>query len=272
VGSVVTWAEAGVGVVATQAFVEASYGPLGLALMEGGKSPSEALKSLLATDPSPQVRQVAMLDFRGRVANHTGVECIPQAGHVSGRGFSAQANLMRNRRVWPAMASAFRRTTGDLTSRLLASLDAAEGAGGDVRGRQSAAILVVRTKPSGSPWHDKVVDLRVEDHPEPLRELRRLVVLHQAYEHANKGDELMGRGKLKEATEQYRMATEKAPTNDELRFWEAVGLANHGRLGEARKIMRRVFEKNGDWQRVLRDLPSRRLLNVSKEDLRELLS
>src|SRR5437899_12471637 len=189
VGSVVTWAEAGVGVVATQALVEASYGPLGLALMQGGKSPTEALKSLLATDPSPRVRQVAILDFRGRVATHTGEECIPQAGHISGRGFSTQANLMRNRRVWPAMASAFRRTTGDLTSRLLASLDAAEGAGGDVRGRQSAAILVLRTKPSGSPWHDKVVDLRVEDHPAPLKELSRLVVLHQAYEHENEGGE-----------------------------------------------------------------------------------
>ena len=272
VGSIVTWAESGVGVVATQAFVDASYGPLGLALMKGGKTPREALKSLLATDRSPRIRQVALLDHQGRVAVHTGDECVSQAGHVSGRGFSVQANLMRNRRVWPAMATAFRRAKGNLTSRLLASLDAAEGAGGDIRGRQSAAILVVRIRPSGSSWRDEIVDLRVEDHPEPLKELRRLVVLHQGYEYANRGDELMSRGKLKEATEQYRLATEKVPKNEELQFWEAVGLANHGEPERAKKILNKVFQRNEDWKEVLRRLPSPRLLDVDKETLRMLVS
>jgi uncharacterized Ntn-hydrolase superfamily protein len=268
----VTWAEPGVGVVATQAFVEVSYGPLGLALIKGGKTPREALKSLLATDPNPAVRQVAMLDSRGRVAMHTGGRCTPHAGHATGKGFSAQANLMRNRRVWGAMASAFRRSRGDLTSRLLAALDAAEAAGGDIRGRQSAAILVVRTKPTGAPWRDKILDLRVEDNPEPLKELRRLVVLHQAYEHENKGDELMAKGKLTEAIEQYRLAAQHAPKNEELIFWEAVGLANNGRVPEAKKILKRVFKKNRDWKEVLSRLPRSGILRLEKDAMRDLLS
>jgi uncharacterized Ntn-hydrolase superfamily protein len=272
VGSIVPWAESGVGVAATQAFVDASYGPLGLALMKGGKAPREALKSLLATDRSPRVRQVALLDHRGRVAVHTGDACIANAGHLSGRGFSVQANLMRNRRVWPAMASAFRRAKGNLASRFLATLDAAEEAGGDIRGRQSAAMLVVRIKPSGSSWRDELVDLRVEDDPEPLKELRRLVVLHQSYDHANRADELMTKGKLKEATEQYRLATENVSKNEELLFWEAVGLANHGKPEKAKKILDRVFKKNEDWREVLRRLPGPRLLNVDKETFRMLVS
>jgi len=268
----VTWAEPGVGVVATQAFVEVSYGPLGLALMRGGKTPREALKSLLATDPNPAVRQVAMLDTRGRVAVHTGGKCTPQAGHVTGKGFSAQANLMRNRRIWGAMSSAFRSTHGNLTSRLLAALDAAEAAGGDIRGRQSAAILIVRTKPTGAPWRDKLLDLRVEDHPEPLKELRRLVALHRAYEYADKGDELMAKGKLAEATEQYRLARQQAPRSEELIFWEAIGLANNGRVPEAKKILKQVFRRNKDWKVTLSRLKSSGMLKVDAGTVRDLLS
>ena len=230
VGSVVTWAEGGVGVVATQAFVEASYGPLGLALMRGGKNPQQALKSLLATDPRPEIRQVAVLDYRGRVAAHTGKKCMAEAGHVTGRGFSCQANIMRSKRVWRAMANSFRKSKGSLSERLMLALESAEKAGGDLRGRQSAAMLIVKVDGSSMPWQHRVVDLRVEDNPKPLVELRRLLEIHEAYTHANEGDALLEKGDMKRALEEYEKSAKLYPENVELGFWEAVTLINHGEL------------------------------------------
>lgn len=271
VGSVVTWAEAGVGVVATQASAEISYGPLGLALMKGGKTPQQALKSLLATDPTPEVRQVAMLDVRGRVAAHTGRRCIPEAGHITGRGFSCQANIMRNKRVWRAMANSFRRSTGSLAERLMEALESAEQAGGDLRGRQSAAMLVVKVQGSSMPWRDRVVDLRVEDHPQPLVEMRRLLKIHGAYEHANEGDNLMDKGDTKKAMEEYKRSADLYRENPELRFWQAVTLIDHGELEEGRSMLRKVFRSNGDLRAMLRTLPSVGRLKVDKEELQRLL-
>ncbi|MDA4113532.1 MAG: DUF1028 domain-containing protein [Thaumarchaeota archaeon] len=271
VGSVVSWAEAGVGVVATQASVEVSYGPLGLALMKGGKTAQHALKSLLATDPRPEVRQVAMLDSRGRVAVHTGRRCMPEAGHESGRGFSVQANIMRNRRVWGAMARSFRGSKGSLAERLMLALESAEQTGGDLRGRQSAAILVVKLKGSSTPWHDRVVDLRVEDHPQPLVEMRRLLKVHAAFTHANNGDLLMEKGENRKALEEYRRSAELSPENPELRFWQAVTLLNHGELEEGRSLLRSVFKANGDLRVLLGRLPAVGMLKVDKETLRQLL-
>src|SRR5208283_3273426 len=246
VGSVVTWAEAGVGIVATQASVEISYGPLGLALMKGGKTPQQALKSLLATDPRPEVRQVAMLDVRGRVATHTGKKCLAEAGHAAGRGFSCQANIMRSKRVWKAMANSFRKSKGELAERLMLALESAEKAGGDLRGKQSAAILVVKVNGSSMPWHDRVVDLRVEDHPQPLVEMRRLLRIHEAFTHANNGDLLMEKGENKKALEEYRKSSELSPENPELKFWQAVTLINHGELAQGKILLKSVFRANGD--------------------------
>jgi uncharacterized Ntn-hydrolase superfamily protein len=272
VGSVVTWAEAGVGVVATQSFVDVSYGPLGLALMKGGKNPQQALKSLLATDPRPEVRQVAMLDSRGRVAVHTGRKCLPEAGHITGRGFSAQGNIMRNRRVWKAMAGTFRKSKGNLAERLLAALDSAERAGGDLRGRQSAALLVVKVSGTGMPWQGKTVDLRVEDHPYPLVELRRLLKVHDAFVHADNGDLMMEKGDARRALQEYGQAAELCPENPELRFWQAVAMLNIGEVRQGRTIMRSVFRKNKDMKTLLRSLPQMGLLKVDKETLRALLA
>jgi uncharacterized Ntn-hydrolase superfamily protein len=271
VGSVVTWAEAGVGIVATQASVEISYGPLGLALMKGGKTPQQALKSLLATDPRPDVRQVAMLDARGRVAVHTGRRCMPEAGHESGRGFSVQANIMRNRRVWGAMARSFRKSKGALAERLMLALESAEQAGGDLRGRQSAAILVVRVSGSSSPWHDRVVDLRVEDHPQPLAEMRRLLRIHQAFTHANNGDLLMEKGENKRALEEYRKSSELSPENPELKFWQAVTLINHGELAQGKTLLKSVFKANDDLRTLVGRLPEVGLLETDRETLQQLL-
>jgi uncharacterized Ntn-hydrolase superfamily protein len=272
VGSVVTWAEAGVGVVATQAFAEISYGPLGLALMKGGKSPQQALKSLLATDPRPEVRQVAMVDVRGRVAVHTGRKCVPEAGHITGRGFSTQGNIMRSRRVWKAMAATFRRSKGSLAERLLAALDSAENAGGDLRGRQSAALLVVNVNASGMPWQEKVVDLRVEDHPRPLAELRRLFKVHEAFVHANNGDVMMEKGDTKRALEEYKRSAELCPDNPELKFWQAVTVLNQGDVSQGARLLKSVFRKNADMRVLLKSLPPLGLLKVDDKTLRALLA
>ena len=173
VGAAVPWAEAGVGAVATQSFVRIDYGPLGLSLMRAGRSADEALQSLLATDAQRDVRQVAMVDRGGAVAAWTGPKCIQAAGHATGKGYSVQANLMDRPTVWPAMARAYESADGDFAARLLAALEAAEREGGDIRGRQSAALLIVRAESTGRPWEDRLVDLRVDDHAAPLPELRR---------------------------------------------------------------------------------------------------
>ncbi|MDH3745921.1 MAG: DUF1028 domain-containing protein, partial [Acidobacteriota bacterium] len=206
VGSVVTWAEAGVGAVATQSFVEVSYGPLGLELMKAGKTASEALEALLAVDSNRAVRQVAMVDRHGNVAVHTGESCISEAGHSLGEQFSTQANLMARDTVWGAMAEAYKNAEGDLAARLMAALEAGEAEGGDIRGKQSAAILIVPGESQGAPWRERKVDLRVEDYPQPLEELGRLLRIQRAYQHMNHGDELMANQDLEGAVEAYGTA------------------------------------------------------------------
>ncbi|MGE0132163.1 MAG: DUF1028 domain-containing protein [Blastocatellales bacterium] len=206
VGAIVPWAEAGVGAVATQSFVEPAYGPLGLTLMRAGKSAPEALKSLLAGDAQAGVRQVAMIDAQGRVAAHTGEHCIIAAGHHTGSNYSVQANLMLKDTVWGAMAKAFENTKGDLADRLLAALEAAEAEGGDIRGKQSAAIIVVSGKPTGKPWADRLFDLRVEDHSAPVTELKRLVKLQRAYTRMNTGDDLFSKNDIAGALREYSAA------------------------------------------------------------------
>ena len=272
VGSAVTWAEAGVGAVATQSLVEISYGPLGLALMRAGKSAAEALAALLAADEERALRQVAIVDTEGRVAVHTGGRCIADAGHETGDGFSVQANMMANPGVWPAMARAYRTAEGDLAERMLAALEAGQATGGDVRGKQSAAILIVKPASTGRPWADTAMELRVEDHPEPIRELRRVVGLHRAYRHMNRGDELLGAGEVEEALGEYRTAAEIAPQIEELPFWHAVTLADLGRVDEALPIFRDVFARNADWATLLPRLPQAGLLRDDPEMLKRILA
>lgn len=272
VGSIVAWAEAGVGVVATQSIVEVSYGPLGLDLMRRGLTANQALKALLSVDKNPEVRQVAMLDKNGNVAAHTGSKCIPEAGHIVGEGFSAQANLVKSKDVWIEMAEAFKSNKGPLCWRLLSALEAAEAAGGDIRGRQSACIVVVRTTSTGSYWSDKIVDLRVEDHEEPLKELRRLLILHEAYTHANNGDSLVAEGRVEEALEEYSRACEKAPDKEELKFWRALTMYVHGRREESKVLFKEVFLKNSNWRIVLKSLLKTDLFPIKEEDVSWILT
>ena len=251
VGPIVPWAAPGVGAVATQANVEVAYGPRGLELMEAGIAAEQALAKLIAEDPGAAGRQVAMVDAAGRVAVHTGEQCMPYAGHATGDGVSCQANIMRSDTVWPAMLHAFSSAEGSLATRLLAALDAAEAEGGDLRGRQSAAILVVPAE--GERWR-KVVSLRVEDHPAPLPELRRLVQLHKAYALAAEGDELVNQERHDEAAERFRRASELAPGNDELLFWAGLGTAQSGDLDAGVAQVQRAIDQHEGWRELLERL------------------
>jgi uncharacterized Ntn-hydrolase superfamily protein len=248
VGSVVSWARSGVGAVATQSIAEPAYGPRLLERLEEGEEPQDALEALVEDDEAGRFRQVAAVDAEGRVAVHTGDGCIQHAGHETGDGFSAQANMMASPGVWPAMAEAFRNADGVLSRRLLAALEAAEAAGGDVRGRQSAALLVVAGE--AEPWR-RQVDLRVEDDPEPLAELGRLLDLHDAYELASRGDDLVGEGRNAEAADLYRQAAEMAPGSEELVFWSGVSMMQSGDVEEGREILQRLIAANDGWRQLL---------------------
>jgi uncharacterized Ntn-hydrolase superfamily protein len=272
VGPTVPWLEAGVGAVATQSFVRVDYGPLGLALMRAGKSADEALQSLLATDPQKDVRQVAMVDREGNVAAWTGPKCIQAAGNHTGKGYSVQANLMDQPTVWPAMAKAYEAATGDFADRLLAALEAAEREGGDIRGRQSAALVIVRAEASGKPWEDRLVDLRVDDNPAPLVELRRLLALHRAYDEMNQGDDAAAKEEWSAAGEHYTKATKMAPEIAELPFWSAVTLFMAGKEEEALPIFRQVFAQEERWARLVPRLPASGLLPTDPAKIARILA
>jgi uncharacterized Ntn-hydrolase superfamily protein len=254
VGSVVPWAESGVGVVAVQAFPNPAHGPEAMALLGSGAAPAAALASLLAGDAEAEFRQLALTDARGRVIAHTGARCIPEAGHFLGDRFSAQANLMDRGTVWGSMAAAFEQAEGDLAERMLVALEAAEAEGGDLRGRQSAAIVVVPTQPPDAPGADRVFDLRVEDHVDPVTELRRLVEMRRAYLDLTAGDDLVSKGDLEAALAAYRAGMERLPAgaiDGEAAFWTGVALAAEGRFDEALEFLREAQTQHDAWVRLV---------------------
>jgi uncharacterized Ntn-hydrolase superfamily protein len=317
VGQIVPWAEAGVGAVATQSFVDPSYGKNGLELMRQGKTAVEALQELTKADKSSQVRQVAFVDANGNSAAFTGQNDIPAAGHIvgslsgparellclgglstpgrepvlhkrpcsffqGGHNFSVQANLMSNDKVWPAMAKAFEETKGDLAERMLAALDAAQSVGGDIRGRQSAALIVVSRRSSGKPWEDRIFDLRVDDNVEPLKELRRLVALQRAYNHMNAGDLAVEHKDQEAALREYAAAEQIAETAEgipasrlaEMRFWHAVALVNMKRVDESLSIFAKVFAgpAGANWRELVGRLPHSELLPNDPELIKRIQS
>jgi uncharacterized Ntn-hydrolase superfamily protein len=271
IGPFVPWAEAGVGAVATQSFVDPSYGKLGLDLMRAGRSGPDGLKGLLAADEARDVRQVAMIDARGRVAAHTGAKCIPAAGHHVGDGYSVQANLMAEDKVWPAMSRAFESAQGDLADRMLAALDAAQAAGGDIRGRQSAALVVVSGKPTGKPWLDRTFDLRVDDHPEPVAELRRLARLQRAYNLMNEGDLAVEKGDHEAALRAYSGAGAMVPENAEMTYWHAVALVNMKRVDESLPLFAKAFRIDPNWKTLTPRLVGVGLLPDDKDAMEKIL-
>jgi uncharacterized Ntn-hydrolase superfamily protein len=251
----VAWAEAGVGAVATQAFGDPAYGKLGLDLMRAQKSAPDALAGLLAADPMKNVRQVAMIDALGRVAAHTGSTTIPEAGHIVGDGFSVQANMMLKNTVWPAMAEAYGGAKGELVDRLLAALDAAEAEGGDIRGRQSAAIRIVEAKSTGRPWIDTIFDLRVDDAAEPLIEIRRLVAVRRAYIHMRLANEAAQRSDLETAEREFTVAERLIGDNPEMRYWHGISLLSLGKIDDGLAILREVGRRDRNWIELTLRLP-----------------
>ncbi len=271
VGTLVPWAEAGVGAVATQSFVKVEYGPEGLKLMREGKSAKETLAQLIAEDDGQAIRQVAMIDANGIVASHTGEKCIEAAGHQQGKGYSVQANLMDKSTVWPAMAKAYENAKGDLAERMMVALEAAEAEGGDIRGKQSVAMLIVSGEPTGIPWKDNILDIQIADHPEPLKEMRRLLRVHRAYEHANQGDLYLEHNEIEKALEEYARATEYYPENVELPYWTAITLAGIDQLDKALPIFKEVFERDPDLKRLTPRLVKAGLLPDDEELLKKIM-
>ncbi|MDH3453282.1 MAG: DUF1028 domain-containing protein, partial [Gammaproteobacteria bacterium] len=260
VGSGVSWAEPGVGAVATQSFIDPNYGPLGLQLMRAGKDAAQALEALLTVDEHANVRQVGMVDANGIVANHTGDQSIVEHCETAGDGYTVQANLMRKSTVCAAMVAAFEAAGGDLAERMMVALEAAEGEGGDIRGKQSAALLVVsgdRTLPA---WGGRLFDLRVEDHAEPLVELRRLITLQRAYNLMNDGDAHMTAGAVDQAVAAYGAAEALVPQSHEMIFWHAVTLAGAGQVDQVLPLFESAFARWPQWREVVLRLPGSGLL------------
>jgi uncharacterized Ntn-hydrolase superfamily protein len=273
VGSVVSWGEAGIGVVATQSLVNKSFGLRGLELLKQGKSPQEAINNLLTDDEGREVRQVAILDTKGNVATHTGSKCIKHAGHKVGDNYSVQANMMLSDKVWPAMAEAFEKFENlPLSERIIKSLEAAESVGGDIRGKQSAALLIVAGNSPENKWEDPIIELRVEDHNEPLKELSRLLKIFRAYEHMNNGDLAIEKGDMARALKEYDAAQMMFPENLEMTYWTAISLANQNKLKEALVLFKKVFKKDDNWRLLTERLPHSELLNLKEEDLKKILS
>ena len=272
VGSIVSWAEAGVGAVATQSLVNPAFGEQGLKLLREGKTPAEALEIMIKSDEGRDFRQVSVINAAGDVATHTGSKCIADASHIVGENFSVQANMMLNKEVVPAMAEAFRKSTGTLAERLVAALKGAQDAGGDIRGQQSAALLVVRGKPTGQLWKDRKVDLCVEDHPNAVKEIARLLKVHQAYEHMNNGDLAIEEKDEQRALAEYGAAQKMFPENLEMKYWTAVSLVNIGQLEKALPLFKEIFAKDENWKTLTPRLIDNELLIVDDEGLQKILN
>jgi uncharacterized Ntn-hydrolase superfamily protein len=268
VGTAVSWGEAGVGVVATQSFTNKSFGLRGLAMLKSGLSPQVALDSLISNDDGAAFRQVAILNTEGQVASHTGAKCIEEAGHINGENFSVQANMMLKKSVVPAMENAWKTNSGlSLAERMIEVLKAAQAEGGDIRGKQSAALLIVKGQGTNEPWNDRILDLRVDDHENPIEELGRLVTVFRAYEHMNQGDLYVEKGVMQEAMNEYNAAMKMFPDNLEMQYWTAITLANDGEIDRAAKMLKKIYKGDNNWRELTKRLPKVGLLVVEENEL-----
>ncbi len=272
VGPIVAWGEAGVGVVATQSFVNVSYGLKGLDLLKEGFSPKQVVNKLTTEDEGRDFRQLAVLDKNGDSFSFTGKKCVEYASNIYGKDYSVQANMMLNSTVPKAMEESFKNSKGlPLAERLVLALEAAQKEGGDIRGKQSASLLVVRGESTGKTWEDKLVDLRVDDNKNPLEELKRLLKVHRAYEHMNNGDLAVEVNDMETALKEYSLAEEMFPGNEEMLYWRAVALANKGHLDEALPLFKQVFEKNINWHEMTKRITKNGLLIVDDESFTKIL-
>ncbi len=273
VGTSVSWAEAGVGAVATQSFTNKSFGIRGLKLLKDGKTAQEALTILLSDDPGIDVRQVAIVDNKGNVAVHTGKGCVQFAGDIKGDQYSVQSNMMLTSKVPAAMSKAYEASKGKpLAQRVMAALNAAQAVGGDIRGKQSAAIIIVPAVSKGEPWNERTVDLRVDDSSQPLTELERLLKVHEAYQFMNEGDLAVEKNNMPKAMALYGSAMKMFPNNLEMQYWTAVTLANNKEVSKALPMFKKIFAQNPNWKEMTRRLPAVQLLTVTDAELKQILS
>jgi uncharacterized Ntn-hydrolase superfamily protein len=252
VGFIVPWLEAGVGAVATQATVNVSLGPVALEMLRNGWSAERVIAALVAGDEHPAIRQIGVVDAEGHAAAHTGSDCIPACGHIVGDGFSTHGNLLERDAVWQALAPAYETALAEqlpFAERLLRALEAAEAAGGDVRGSQSAAIVIVDAELRPAFWKGVSMDLRVEDNANPVPELRRLVNLWEAQALLDDEGDAAKAG-MPEA-QRYAEARRRAPDFWELAFWTALGMAERGEMDAARREMSAAMAADAHWRRTL---------------------
>ncbi|MDP2366577.1 MAG: DUF1028 domain-containing protein [Ignavibacteria bacterium] len=271
VGSIVAWGEAGVGVVATQSFVNPSFGQHGLELLKTGKTAQEVVDQLIASDVGRDVRQLAIVDSKGNSTGYTGSKCISEAGHIVGDNYSVQANMMLKKTVWGAMSKAFENSKGPLAERLITALEAAQNEGGDIRGKQSACLLVVKGNPTGNIWEDRLIDLRVEDNPNPVDEIKRLLKVYRAYEHMNKGDLAVEKNDMKLAMDEYNAAMKMFPENLEMKYWTAVTLANTGDVEKALPMFKEIFAADENWKELTKRLVPVGLLTVDENSFKKII-
>ena len=271
VGTLVTWAEAGVGAIATQSFLNVEFGPNGLKLLKEGKSAQEVVDIMIEADEGRDFRQLAVVDKDGNTANYTGSKCIIAAGDYNEKGFSVQANLMKNDEVWPVMADAYKNAKGPFADRLIQALEAAQSVGGDIRGKQSAAILIVKAESSGKIWEDVDLRITIDDHKEPLKELRRVYNVKLAYDHMNKGDYYVEKNDMTNALKEYGTAQKMFPDNLEMKYWTAIALANSNRMAEALPIFKSIFYHNENWRILTPRLTKNGMLTVNESDLKKIM-
>lgn len=272
VGSIVSWGEAGVGVIATQSFVNPSFGQRGLEMLKQGMTAQEVVDLLIASDEGRDFRQLAIVDAKGNSAAYTGSKCIPEAGHIVGDNYCVEANLMLSNLVWSEMSKAFESSDGPLAERLVAALEAAQNVGGDIRGQQSAAILIVKGEATGKLWEDRYIDLRVEDHPEPVKEIKRLLKVFRAYEHMNNGDLAVEKNDMKLAMEHYSAAMKMFPENLEMKYWTAVTLVNNGQLEQALPMFKEIFSIDDNWRKLTPRLTKVGMLNTDEKTLEKIIT
>lgn len=273
VGTTVSWAEAGVGAVATQSLTNKSFGIRGLALLKAGKTAQEALDILLSDDANKEDRQVGIVDSKGNVANFTGNKCIAFAGELKGKNFAVQSNMMLTDKVPTAMAKAFEASSKlPIAERVLEAMKAAQKAGGDIRGKQSAAILVVKGESTGKPWDDNhLVDLRVDDSPNPIAEMERLLYTHRAYEHMSNGDLANEKNNWNLALQEYETGMKLLPKNLEMQFWTAVALVNNGNIPKATKMLKFLYTKEPIWREITKRVHKVGIMKMEENELNLLL-
>jgi uncharacterized Ntn-hydrolase superfamily protein len=262
VGSIVPWARAGVGAVATQAFAELAYGPRCLDALGAGRPAADALAEARAADPMAELRQVGVLAAGGDVAAVTGELCVHHAGHVIGDGFTAQANMVGSPDVWGAMAAAFEASAGALAWRLLAALEAGEAAGGDARGRMSAALLVVEGSPPDRPGGGTVVDLRVDRSEDPLGELGRLLDAADAFGDYDRATDHLFGGGAAAALGSIDRALEALPGEENFRLVRAGALLASGATDAGLAELRALVADRPTWEIIVRGLADRGLITL----------